>query len=113
MDEMERPLSNRLQPLSAPLAAMDTQKKDIVVVRGYVEAMPLGPGNEKNAKVAIVTEDGTRYSVLPKGPGLELLQEVGAPVEAKGLMSSDEGLFFIQVSSFEIQDGFDDAWYDE
>lgn len=92
---------------------MDTQKKDIVIVRGYVEAAPQGDGGLKNAKVSILTEDGTSYVVVPKGPGLELVQELGAPVEAKGLVTSEDDRFFIQISAYEVQDGFDDAWYDE
>lgn len=92
---------------------MDTQQKETIVVRGYVESIPPGHEALQKIKVCIVTEEGATYHVLPKGAGTELLNHVSAPVEARGIVSEHDETLFIQINTFQVEDGYDDSWYDE
>ena len=105
-------LENGPLTYAKPFSVMDAQQKETIVIRGYVESVPPGHDALQKAKVSIVTEDGTIYYVLPKGVGTELLQHISAPVEIRGTPSENGETLFIQVSTFQVEDGYDDSWYD-
>ena len=92
--------------------------KELKTIYGYVEPLTFGSSAAaQTAKVAVVSDDGNTYAIMPKGLGTELALHVSALVEVKGeiknaLESSDEEALF-HVWSYNIRDGYDDAWYDE
>jgi len=105
--------------------------QEMQTIRGYVQALPLVSGHtdEDAAKVAVITDDGTQYHVLHKGPGIGLLDDINANVEVTGYVScppassagdapavEDRELgphHTVIVKSYRLTDGFDDPWYDD
>lgn len=104
--------------------------KELKIISGYVENLTFGSSAAtRTAKVAVVSDDGNAYAIMPKGLGTELAQHVNALVEVKGEIKTipgstpdasgdapgdalgEETLF--HVWSYNIRDGYDDAWYDE
>lgn len=96
----------------------------IQTIRGYVQALPAvsgRTGKEDTARVAVITEDGTHYHVLHKGPGIGLLDDINASVEVFGFASpleydaegDDAPRHMLTVKSYRLIDGFDDPWYDD
>lgn len=98
---------------------------DLRTIRGYVSALPKGPGNDDDARVAVIAEDGTEYLVLHKGAGAGLEDNVNANVEVTGYVSCGgaegtsgeandaEQALVLTVKEFRLTDGFDDPWYDD
>ncbi len=94
-------------------------------IRGYVQALPALSGSahmhgkDETAKVAVITDDGTPYQVLHKGPGAGLLADINANVEVRGIVAfveaeaEGEAHYTIAVKSYRLTDGFDDPWYDD
>ena len=117
--------------------------QELQTIRGFVQALPKGPGGEEAVRVAVITEDGTPYHVLHKGAGTGLLSNINADVEVTGIVSplpaetaADSGpdnnpdnnpasnrdsggdngaetAWLVTVKSFRLTDGFDDPWYDD
>ena len=99
--------------------------QEMQTIRGYVQALPLVSGHtdEDAAKVAVITDDGTQYHVLHKGPGIGLLDDINANVEVTGYVAAGgvedaEGAELgshhtVTVKSYRLTDGFDDPWYDD
>ncbi len=92
--------------------------KELKTINGYVEPLTFGSYAAQSAKVAVVSDDGNTYVIMPKGLGTELALHMNALVEVRGEIknplesSADEGAMF-HVQSYNIRDGYDDAWYDE
>ncbi len=104
--------------------------QELQTIRGFVQALPKGPGGEEAVRVAVIAEDGTPYHVLHKGAGTGLLSNINADVEVTGIVSplpaqavadgaasaTDDGAEaarLVTVKSFRLTDGFDDPWYDD
>lgn len=84
--------------------------------------MPIIPGKEDVAKVAVVTDEGTEYHIIHKGAGTSLLSNINANVEVTGVVSAlptapadgdEEPGYLLTVKSYRLTDGFDDPWYDD
>lgn len=74
-------------------------------IRGDV-ALFAGRGDSR----VVVRAGDVEYRVMPRGAGVDLADEVGAQVEADGLVQEDaEGEFVIQVRSFRILGEFEDG----
>lgn len=62
------------------------------------------------ADVAIM-QDGEEYRVLPRGAGIDLMDEVNASVEATGLVTEEDGVKYLAVRGYKVLD--DDDWLDD
>lgn len=80
-----------------------------IVVSGYVVNLPRN-SDGRQASVAIV-QDGVEYRVLPRGAGVDLVDEVNVPVEATGLLEQDGDTAYLSVRGYKVLE--DDMWLDE
>lgn len=80
-----------------------------VTVKGYVTVLPDNL-DSRQARVAI-EQDGVEYRVLPRGAGVDLLDEVSAVVEAQALAEEVDGITYLIVRGYKVME--DDAWIDE
>ena len=99
--------------------------REMQTIRGYVQVLPpvAGHTDEDAARVAVITDDGTEYHVLHKGPGIGLLDDINANVEVTGYVSCPAASVIedaeplphhtMTVKSYRLTDGFDDPWYDD
>lgn len=78
-------------------------------ISGYVVALPRNV-DERQSIVAIV-QDNVEYRVLPRGAGVDLVDEVNALVEATGLMEEKDGVQYIAVRGYKVLE--DDASWEE
>lgn len=78
-------------------------------ISGYVINLPRG-SDSRQASVAIMQND-VEYRVLPRGAGVDLVDEVNVPVEATGLVEEEDGIFYIAVRGYNVLE--DDAWLDD
>ena len=78
-------------------------------VTGYVVTLPRN-SDPHQASVAIV-QDGVEYRVLPRGAGIDLVDEVNVAVEATGLINEEDEVFYITVRGYKVLE--DDAWLDD
>lgn len=78
-------------------------------ISGYVIALPR-QADPRQANVAIV-QDGIEYRVLPRGAGVDLIDEVNVPVEATGIVEEDDGVFYLTARGYKVLE--DDAWLDD
>lgn len=81
------------------------EKKNITV-KGYVNVVP-DSQDTPQIKVAVV-QDEVEYLVLPKGAGVDLVDELSMPVEATGTVEEKDGLFFLTVRGYKVLDDTDD-----
>ena len=85
-----------------------------VTVKGYVISLPRAV-DARQASVAIV-EDGLEYRILPRGAGVDLVDEVNVAVEATGLAEEEDGILYLAVRGYKaLEDaaGEDAAWADD
>lgn len=75
-------------------------------VSGYVKALPANV-DERQAIVAI-DQDDIEYRILPRGAGIDLMDEVNAMVEATGLIEEVDGQKYLAVRGYKVLE--DDAW---
>lgn len=84
--------------------------KEAVSISGYVVALPK-QADSRQANVAIV-QDGVEYRVMPRGAGVDLIDEVNVPVEVIGSVEEDEeGIKYVFVRGYKVLE--DDEWLDE
>ncbi len=81
--------------------------KSPVTVKGYVAAVPQ---DDRQARVAVVQDD-VEYRVLPRGAGVDLADEVSAPVEVTGLVEEAEDVCYLTVRGYQVLE--DDSWLEE
>ena len=95
---------------------------DLLIIRGYVQALPVLSGRDEMSKVAVITEDGTEYRILHKGAGTSLISNINANVEVTGMLTGlpvtpsdgdEERGNLLTVKRHPLTDGFDDPWYDD
>ncbi|MDR1856392.1 MAG: hypothetical protein LBR22_04440 [Desulfovibrio sp.] len=83
-----------------------------VTVTGYVVALPSNI-DQRQSRVAIV-QDGVEHRVVPRGAGMDLVDDVSVQVEATGLLENVEidgqEVSYIHVRGYKVLD--DDAWGD-
>lgn len=82
-------------------------------VNGYIIAIPRGNSNEDSAHIALHDDNGTEYLVVPKGIGIDLMEHVNARAEVTGLLEEKDEALYLLVRSYNVQDGFEDDWYDD
>ncbi len=87
--------------------------QETTTIKGFIRSLPHVSALEAGAKVAVVTEDGTEYLVIHKGVGIDLLEHTSANAEVTGVVTAKEDGYIIQVRSYSVNDGYDDAWYDD
>lgn len=93
---------------------MDKQVEKSVVVQGYVTALTdAAKDMEKNVKIAVVTSDGNKYVVTPKGAGNDLLEQINAKVTINGSLREQDGILYLTVRTYTLTDGFENEWYDD
>lgn len=80
--------------------------KSPTTISGYVVALPRDL-DTRQATVAIV-QDGVEHRVLPRGAGVDLVDEVNIPVEATGIVEEDDGTVYITVRGYKVLE--DDSW---
>lgn len=88
--------------------------KSPVTVRGYVTSLPRAV-DARQANVAIVM-DGVEYRILPRGAGVDLVDEVNVAVEATGLAEEVDGVFYLAVRGYKaLEDaaGQDSVWAED
>lgn len=78
-------------------------------VSGYVVTVPKNM-DPRQADVALI-QDGIEYRVLPRGAGIDLIDEVNVPVEATGIVEEVDGVFYLAVRGYKVLE--DDQWLDE
>lgn len=78
-------------------------------ISGYVVALPRDM-DAHQATVAIVQDD-VEYRILPRGAGVDLVDEVNVSVEATGLIEEKDGVFYMTVRGYKVLE--DDAWLDD
>lgn len=78
-------------------------------ISGYVVALPRNM-DEHQATVAI-TQDDVEYRILPRGAGVDLVDEVNVAVEATGLVEEKDGVLYMTVRGYKVLE--DDAWLDD
>lgn len=82
-------------------------------LQGYIVALPKSGGKDDGFRVAVQTEDGTEYHVIPKGMGMDLAHHVNVGVEVTGQVQENDETFLVMVRSYKLQDEYDDEWYDD
>lgn len=80
-----------------------------VSITGMVVTLPRD-SDARQADVAIMRE-GEEFRVLPRGAGIDLMDEVNASVEATGLVSEEDGVKYLAVRGYKVLD--DDDWLDD
>lgn len=80
-----------------------------ITVNGYVVTLPR-QSDPRQASVAIV-QDGIEYKVVPRGAGVDLVDEVNVQVEAVGQLEKEEDSYYITVRGYKVLE--DDAWLDD
>ncbi len=75
-------------------------------IKGYVKALPANV-DARQAIVAI-EQDDVEYRILPRGAGMDLIDEVNAMVEATGLVEEIDDLKYLTVRGYKVLE--DDAW---
>lgn len=80
-----------------------------LTVTGLVTTLPRN-SDARQANVAII-QNNEEYRVLPRGAGIDLMDEVNASVEAIGLITEEDGLKYIAVRGFKLLE--DDDWLDD
>lgn len=83
--------------------------KSAATISGYVVSLPRN-GDARQASVAIA-QDGVEYRVLPRGAGVDLVDEVNVAVEATGQVEEEDGIFYLTVRGYKVLD--DDSWLEE
>ncbi|MDL2314417.1 hypothetical protein LJC36_05505 [Desulfovibrio sp. OttesenSCG-928-C14] len=89
-----------------------TSQQNLITVRGYIVSLPRKDGKE-DAKVTVQAEDGVEYYIVPKGMGMDLVEHINAGVELSGLLQEQDERKFILVRQYQINDQFEDEWYDD
>ncbi len=77
----------------------------IITVKGIVS--PLPAKGENGARV-VITMDEQEYQVAPRGAGADLDEEISAVVEAKGMLTEQNGVQCLFVRSYTVLD--EDMW---
>lgn len=90
-----------------------SSQQNIITVRGYVVALPNNQEGSEDAKVAVQSENGEEYLVIPRGMGIDLVDLINAGVEVSGALQERDGIKFIQVRQYKTEDEYDDHWYDD
>ena len=90
-----------------------TSQHTNITIKGYVVAAPKKQGSTETAGIAIQDENGTEYYVYPKGLGLDLVESINVGVEAVGSVTEIDDCKFILVRNYQVQDEYDDEWYDD
>ena len=80
-----------------------------VTVAGMVVTLPRN-SDPRQANVAIM-RDGEEFRILPRGAGIDLMDEVNASVEATGLVTDEDGIKYLAVRGYKMLE--DDEWLDE
>lgn len=84
----------------------------LVTVRGYVVALPRNI-DQRQSRVAIVQDD-VEHRVVPRGAGMDLVDDVGVQVEATGLLEvcgqDGQDVPYIHVRGYKVLE--DDTWSD-
>lgn len=83
--------------------------KSPATITGYVVALPRDL-DARQATVAIM-QDGVEYRVLPRGAGVDLVDEVNIPVEATGILEKDDDVVYLTVRGYKVLE--DDSWPDD
>lgn len=73
---------------------------------GYIKALPDNV-DERQAIVSL-EQDGTEYRILPRGAGMDLIDEVNAMVQVTGLVEEIDDLKYLTVRGYKVLE--DDAW---
>ena len=71
-----------------------------ITVRGYV-AVLLRTSETHQSRVAIIQDD-QEYRVLTKGAGVDLIDDVNAPIEAVGTVEEIDGDKYITVRKYRL-----------
>ncbi len=88
-------------------------QQNLITVRGYVMALPSSQEGREDAKVALQSDNGEEYIILPRGMGIDLVDLINAGVEITGSLQERGEYKFIQVRQYKTQDEYDDHWYDD
>lgn len=80
-----------------------------VTISGMVVNLPRN-SDKRQASVAIMRND-EEYRVLPRGAGIDLVDEVNASVEATGLVSEEDEIKYLAVRGYKLLE--EDEWLDE
>ncbi len=97
-----------LTPESRMMSAQDNMLQEL---QGDVVLVPGETGKRcGGAKVALVTDSGDEYVIIPKGAGADLAGYLSARISALAVIEErDEELYCIQVRSYRLADDFVDA----
>ena len=71
-----------------------------ITVRGYVAVLPRTIETHQS-RVAIIQDD-QEYRVLTKGAGVDLIDDVNAPIEAVGTVEEIDGDKYITVRKYKL-----------
>lgn len=78
-------------------------------ISGLVTALPRH-ADPRQANVAIV-QDEIEYRIVPRGAGVDLVDEVNVLVEATGLLEEIDGIHYLTVRGYKVLE--DDAWLED
>lgn len=78
-------------------------------ISGLVVTLPRN-SDPRQANVAIM-QDGTEYRILPRGAGIDLMDEVNASVEATGIVTEEEDVKYLAVRGYKLLE--EDEWLDD
>lgn len=85
---------------------------NLQTIIGYIVTVPGGEA-EDGSRISIHTDNGEEYFITPKGMGLDLMEHVNARAEVHGMIEVRDDAKFITVRTYNVQDGFEDDWYDD
>lgn len=83
--------------------------KTPATISGYVVALPRNVDSRQS--IVAIVQDGVEYRILPRGAGVDLVDEVNASVEATGLIEEDDGIYYLAVRGYKVLE--DDTWPEE
>lgn len=82
------------------------------IINGYIVTVPRGEA-DASIHVALHTDNGDEFFILPKGMGIDLVEHVNARAEVSGIVEQRDEAHFILVRNYTVKDGFEDDWYDD
>lgn len=78
-------------------------------ISGLVVTLPKN-SDSRQASVAIM-QNGEEFRVLPRGAGVDLVDEVNASVEATGLITEEDEIKYFAVRGYKVME--EDEWLDD
>lgn len=80
-----------------------------ITVSGYVISLPR-QADPRQASVAIIQDD-IEYKIVPRGAGIDLVDEVNVQVEATGQVERLDDNVYLTVRGYKVLE--DDEWLED